>query len=168
MSAGVMRQPLSPARFRLISHWHLDAPAERVWAALTETGDWPAWWPYVRAVRELRPGTGDGFGARHHLAWGSRLPYGLSFEAEVIQAQRPWLLRARVRGDLNGMGTWELTPAGGGTRLRYLWCVEPGTRWMRLLAPLAGPVFRWNHAAVMRAGAQGLARHLGVRLLEAR
>jgi len=27
-------------------------------------------------------------------------------------------------------------------------------------------VFRWNHEGVMHAGAEGLARHLGARLLE--
>jgi hypothetical protein len=30
-------------------------------------------------------------------------------------------------------------------------------RWMRFIAPIAAPVFRWNHDGVMRAGAQGLA-----------
>ena len=35
------------------------------------------------------------------------------------------------------------------------------------LAPLARPVFAWNHHGVMRAGGEGLARRLGVRLVEA-
>jgi hypothetical protein len=34
---------------------------------------------------------------------------------------------------------------------------------MRALAPLLAPVFRWNHAGVMRAGEAGLARHLATR-----
>jgi len=34
--------------------------------------------------------------------------------------------------------------------------------WMRLLAPLLAPLFRWNHDRVMRTGCVGLARPLGV------
>ena len=29
------------------------------------------------------------------------------------------------------------------------------------MAPLAAPIFRWNHDMVMREGAKGLARKLG-------
>jgi hypothetical protein len=36
---------------------------------------------------------------------------------------------------------------------------------MNLLAPLARPVFAWNHDVVMRWGGEGLARLLGTRLV---
>ena len=36
---------------------------------------------------------------------------------------------------------------------------------MNLLAPLARPIFEWNHDVVMRRGAEGLARLLGARLV---
>ena len=36
---------------------------------------------------------------------------------------------------------------------------------MRLAAPLLRPVFAWNHFAVMRAGANAMARTIGCRLL---
>ena len=46
--------------------------------------------------------------------------------------------------------------------MRYAWHVRT-TGWvMNLLAPVARPVFDWNHAQLMRAGGQGLARRLGV------
>jgi hypothetical protein len=76
-------------------------------------------------------------------------------------------LRGCARGQLDGMGTWELSAEGETTRVRYIWCVDLTTRWMRFIAPVAAPVFRWNHDGVMRAGARGLARHLGVRLISA-
>jgi hypothetical protein len=38
---------------------------------------------------------------------------------------------------------------------------------MNLLAPIARPIFAWNHDYVMRNGAQGLARLLDARLLTA-
>jgi hypothetical protein len=36
---------------------------------------------------------------------------------------------------------------------------------MNFLAPIARPVFRWNHNVVMHQGGQGLADLLGARLL---
>ncbi|WP_157265899.1 hypothetical protein [Azohydromonas aeria] len=45
--------------------------------------------------------------------------------------------------------------------------MEPQAPALRLLAPLAAPLFRWHHRAVMRDGARGLARHLGTRLTDA-
>ncbi|OUC07939.1 polyketide cyclase, partial [Litorilinea aerophila] len=38
-------------------------------------------------------------------------------------------------------------------------------RWMNLLAPLARPIFAWNHDIIMAWGGQGLARLLGAQLL---
>ena len=49
--------------------------------------------------------------------------------------------------------------------MRYTWKVNLVEPWMRGVRLLAGPIFRWNHNAVMRAGAIGLARHLNVKLL---
>ena len=155
------------AQFELVSHWHVAAPIERVWQAIKQTEEWPSWWPYVRSVQDLTPGDADGLGAIRHIAWSSRLPYGVAFDVEVVEMQRPRRLCGRAHGQLDGVGTWELTPDGDTTRVRYLWCVDLGSRWMRFIAPLAAPVFRWNHDGVMRAGARGLARHLGVELLSA-
>jgi hypothetical protein len=36
---------------------------------------------------------------------------------------------------------------------------------MNVLAPVARPLFAWNHDHVMRSGGEGLARLLGARLL---
>ncbi len=154
------------ARFQLVSQWHLAAPVAAVWEALKATERWPDWWPYVQSVRELHAGDADGLGAIRHIRWSSRLPYGVAFDVEVVELQRHRLLRGRARGQLEGAGVWELTPDGETTRVRYTWCVDLATRWMRALAPIAAPVFRWNHNGVMRAGAKGLARHLGVNLIE--
>ena len=49
---------------------------------------------------------------------------------------------------------------GGQTVVTYDWLVETTSRWMNLVAPVARPVFRWNHDAVMRSGGRGLARRM--------
>lgn len=154
--------------FDLQSHWHLEAPLEPVWQALTHPEQWPQWWPYVRRVTPLAEGAADGLGSVKRLEWGSRLGYGLGFDIETTEVLRLRRLRGRARGELDGEGLWELEPDGATTRVRYLWRVDVQRAWMRAVAPLAAPLFRWNHDGVMRAGAQGLARHLGVKLLGAR
>jgi hypothetical protein len=53
-----------------------------------------------------------------------------------------------------------LTPSGGGTLVRYDWQVEATKGWMRLLAPLARPMFAWNHDVIIRWGHDGLTRRL--------
>jgi len=49
----------------------------------------------------------------------------------------------------------------------YDWRVRTTKRWMNLASPIARPIFKWNHDRVMRWGGEGLARHLGCRLLAA-
>jgi hypothetical protein len=56
---------------------------------------------------------------------------------------------------------------GGVTAVTYEWSVATTKAWMNLVAPLARPVFAWNHDWVMRRGGEGLARELGARLLAA-
>jgi uncharacterized protein YndB with AHSA1/START domain len=153
-----------PARhFDLISHWRIAAPVERVWAALTDTEGWPRWWPYVRSVRTLACGRADGVGSVRRIEWATRLPYEIVIEVEAVESVRLERLRARSRGQLRGEGIWLLRAEGGFTDVTYVWRVELTRRWMRWLAPLLAPVFRWNHDGVMRAGGAGLARHLAGR-----
>lgn len=149
--------------FDLVSHWRIDAPVERVWTALSRPEDWPAWWPYVRSVQTLRAGDADGRGSVRRIEWATRLPYALSIEVEAVEVRRLERLRARSRGQLSGEGLWLLRGEHGVTDVTYVWRVQVEKPWMRWLAPLLAPLFRWNHDAVMRAGGIGLARHLGAR-----
>ena len=70
-------------------------------------------------------------------------------------------------GELTGSGRWRLTEDGGVTSVRYDWNVVTTKPWMNLLAPVARPLFKWNHDVVMNWGAEGLARKLGVERLSA-
>lgn len=146
--------------FDLITHWHIPAPVDHVWAALTDPESWPHWWPYVAAVHTLRPGDASGVGSLRSIEWSTRLPYHLVIEVEAVEARRHERLRARSRGQLTGEGIWLLHGAGASTDVTYVWRVELVKPWMRALSPLLAPVFRWNHAGVMRAGEAGLTRHL--------
>ncbi len=149
--------------FDLISHWRIAAPVDRVWAALADPQGWPRWWSYVRAVRTLQPGDASGVGSVRRIRWSTRLPYEIDIEVEAVEALRHERLRGRSRGQLCGEGIWLLRDAGEQTDVTYVWRVELARPWMRWLAPLLAPVFRWNHDGVMRAGEAGLTRHLAGR-----
>lgn len=150
----------SSHHFDLVSQWRIEAPADRVWAALTDPASWPRWWPYVREVRTLREGDAAGVGSVRRIDWATRLPYRIVIEVEAVESVRLQSLRARSRGQLDGEGLWLLRAEGGCTEVTYVWRVRLTRRWMRWLAPLLAPAFRWNHEAVMRAGEAGLRRHL--------
>ena len=155
------------AHFSLLTLWRLEAPIDRVWGALHDTVSWPTWWHYVVRVVPLEPGGASGEGGRWRLVWRTALFYSLAFEACVVRVQPPHLLDAEARGELKGTGRWRLSETGGVTDARYHWDVSTTKPWMNAVAPLLAPAFRWNHERVMAAGAEGLARHLGVRLLRA-
>ncbi|MFO1293220.1 MAG: SRPBCC family protein [Rubrivivax sp.] len=151
---------MSSHHFDLVSDWRIHAPVERVWSAITDPLAWPRWWPYVQRVQTLREGDADGVGSVRRIDWSTRLPYRLVIEVESVESVRHQRLRARSRGQLDGEGLWLLREGAGCTDLTYVWRVTLTRRWMRWLAPLLAPVFRWNHAGVMRAGEAGLRRHL--------
>jgi hypothetical protein len=120
----------------------------------------------VKRVVELKRGDAAGLGAIRRFTWSSKLPYSLSFDVTVTKIEKPRLLEGTASGELDGTGTWHLAERAGAVEVRYDWRVRTTKAWMRLVAPLARPVFAWNHHGVMRAGGEGLARRLGTRLLE--
>ena len=152
------------AEYHFVSTWQIQAPIERVWEEIYHAERWPSWWKYVVRVEELEPGAADGTGKRLRLLFRTRLPYTLGFDTRVTRVQPPSELEAEATGELQGTGRWTLTPAGGGTLVRYTWDIRTTRRWMNLLAPLARPVFSWNHDELMREGGQSLARRLGADL----
>ena len=147
-------------QFRLVTDWAIAAPVEAVWHALTAPEDWPSWWSAVEKVELLQPGNADGIGAYRRMTWRTALPYRLSFNMRTTRVEPMQVIEGRADGELDGTGCWTLTPVATGTRVRYEWTVEITKPWMRLLAPLARPVFAWNHGAVMDWGRDGLARML--------
>lgn len=153
------------AEYRFVTTWRLTAPIEEVWGAIYHTERWPSWWKNVERVIELEPGEASGTGSRHRLIWATQLPYKLVFDAQVTRVEPPFTLEIAASGELEGTGLWQLARESEGTRVRYTWHVRTTKRWMNLLAPLARPLFKWNHDAVMRRGGEGLARWLDARLV---
>jgi len=153
-------------QYSLVTRWHLNAPIERVWDALVASEEWPKWWHFVKEVVEIKKGDAQGLGSVQRFTWTSRLPYRLCFEVRVKVLEKPHWIEGIASGDLNGTGSWKLDDFGDSTRVTYVWLVSTEKAWMNLLAPILAPVFTWNHDQVMQEGGKGMARHLGVSLLD--
>ena len=159
------------AEYRFLTTWLLDAPRADVFEVIHDQEAWPSWWggdgKGVTAAAELEPGEEgkDGVGSLSRLTWRSKLPYDLDFEVRTVRVERPHLLCGEAVGELTGTGTWRLYEQDGTTAVIYDWDVRTTRAWMNLLAPVARPIFAWNHDWVMSRGGEGIARRLGCSLL---
>lgn len=149
-----------PDQFELVSHWRLDASIEEVWQILSDAERWPDWWPCVETVEQVHPGEPGGERSRWHYTWKTMLPYKLRMELCVTRIDVPILLEADVRGDVCGCGACRLARKNDQTIVRYEWKVRAHRSWMKCLAPIARPVFVWNHRMVMNQGEASLAAWL--------
>jgi hypothetical protein len=153
------------ADYRFTTTWVLKAERERVFQEIWDSERWPSWWKGVERVVKLEPGDEEGVGSVGRYVWKSALPYRLEFDMRTTRVERPRYMEGSAVGELAGTGRWRLFEEGGTTAVLYDWEVETTSRWMNVLAPLARPVFAWNHDVVMRQGGEGLARLLGAPLL---
>ncbi|HEX5374929.1 MAG TPA: SRPBCC family protein [Solirubrobacterales bacterium] len=154
------------AQYSFLTTWLLDSPREPVFEAIYDQARWPQWWRGVEEAEEVKPGNGDdGVGTVARMVWKSLLPYRVGFEVTTTRVERPHLMEGDAVGELTGTGRWRLFERDGVTAVLYEWDVATTKAWMNLVAPVARPVFEWNHDWVMARGGEGIARLLGCRLL---
>ncbi|MEU6975963.1 SRPBCC family protein [Streptomyces sp. NPDC046371] len=138
-------------RYRFRSVWRLAAPPDAVYAVLERAEEYPRWWPQVREVVPIDERTGT-------ARFRSLLPYDLVVTAEARRRDPgARVLEVALSGDLDGWARWTLALEGVGTRAVYEQEVEVRSPLMRALAVPGRPVFRANHALMMRSGRRGLA-----------
>ncbi|HSC91213.1 MAG TPA: SRPBCC family protein [Gaiellaceae bacterium] len=152
------------ADYRFLTTWLLDCSPLACWEAIHEPERWPDWWPGVLSVERLADGNGDGVGSVYRNAWRGVIPYTVRFDAHTTRVERPHVIELEARGELAGTGRWRIFD-GPAVAVTYEWSVRTTRPWMNALAPVARPLFAWNHNAVMRRGGEGLAGLLGARLL---
>jgi uncharacterized protein YndB with AHSA1/START domain len=153
------------AHYEFLSTWLLAAPRERIWDTIRDAAAWPEWWQGVVSAVELDGGDEQRVGSRYRVRWRSAIPYAVEFDFEVRELAPPAYMFGRATGGLEGTGAWRLYEERGVTAVTYDWRVATTKTWMNLVAPVARPVFAWNHDWVMARGGEGLARRLGVELL---
>jgi hypothetical protein len=154
-------------QYSLVTQWHLEAPIDQIWECLVTPDKWPSWWRYVEEVVVIEKGDLQGLGSVRRFTWTSKLPYRLCFDVRTITLTKPVYIEGAASGDLKGVGLWQLRDSGcNTTHVQYTWTVSTEKSWMNLFAPILSPVFKWNHNQVMREGGRGLAKYLGVKLLD--
>jgi hypothetical protein len=153
------------AEFQFVTVWRIAAPLPQVCDAVSQCLQWPQWWKGVEKVEEFDPGDTAGVGSLRRFTWRGRLPYRLCFDVLVTRIVPLTMLEGRASGEVEGIGRWQFADDGGVTVVRYEWLVRTNRWWMNIIAPIARPLFKWNHDQVMRQGAEGMARLLNARLL---
>lgn len=144
--------------YAFVTRWRIAAPVEQVWDEILHVERWTRWWRGLLRVEELEHGGADQVGRVCRFTWTGWLPYRLVVDMRSLRVRAPKRLESEARGSLEGQGRWQLTPANGQTLVEYEWRVRTTERWMNRLAPLARPLFIWNHHVVMRRGEEGLRR----------
>lgn len=159
--------PLRP--LDLISRWQIAAPLAAVWPALADPAGWPLWWPALGPARVLPARDLGMAGHGLRLAWSAGGPFKGEIVLATLEALPPERLRQRssaVPGAkqalLQGECIWLLRSDAGLTQVTHVWRLDPCAGALRWLQPAWAPPLRALHGRVMRAGALGLARHLGV------
>jgi hypothetical protein len=151
------------ADYEFVTEWRFQSDLAPVWELIYRAEEWPSWWKGVERVELIEAGGDDHIGSLRRYTWKSRLPYKLTFDMKLVRVEPLSLIEGEALGELAGRGLWRLSCEGGITTARYDWSVRTTKAWMNLLAPVARPVFKWNHDVVMNWGAEGLAKKLGVR-----
>jgi hypothetical protein len=148
------------AEYHLLTIWRIEAPLEKVYAAIADSLRWPDWWPSVRKVEQTADGEADGIDSVRRYAWEGRLPYRVVFEVRATRIEKLVAIEGTARGDLDGVGRWKFSRQGKLSVVHYEWHVRSKRWWMNLVAPVARSIFIRNHAQIMEQGGRALARLL--------
>lgn len=141
--------------------FEVGAPPADVFDLVVEPEPWLAHWGDLVEVDRRQPPGEDGVGSA--VAGSVRAPWGyrIGGRIDVVAAERPVWVDMRVTGTIRGTGTWRLTATPDGTAVTFAWTVRPVATWLRVLTPVARPLFESAHARVVRHAVDAAATHLG-------
>ncbi len=152
---------MSSNEFRIVTRWQFEAGISEIAAILGDPEGFPRWWGDVYLeVRTLDSGGADGIGQRIAVRSRGWLPYRVNWIGTLVESDAPhrWVIGAE--GDLTGRGTWQLTQHGPVAEVTFDWRVRADRPLFRVLAPVLGPVFAWNHRWAMERGGILLKREI--------
>ncbi len=134
------------------------SPAD-VWEAMTRTGTYTTWWPWLRHLDASGLVAGD--------VWVCHvqppLPYSLRFTITLDEVVEGRSVRATVAGEIVGSASVELIASGAAsTVVHFTSDLAPAAGVLRAFAACARPLVTWGHDWVIdqgirqfRAGALG-------------
>jgi len=135
--------------------WSVRAATARVFDALVDLANYPAWWPDIRAVTRVDDDTAE-------VTCRALLPYALTFRLHrAEQDERSGRMRVDMTGDLEGYCQGVVAEhRSEGALLAISQRVMVNKRLLRTFAPIARPLFRANHAVMMHRGQRGFRNYL--------
>lgn len=136
------------------SVWAVRAATGRVFGALVDLASYPLWWPDIRSVTRVDDDTAD-------VRCRSVLPYELNFRLHRAEEdERARRMRVTITGDLEGYVQGLVAHHTTGALLAIQQQVTVRKPLLRVFSPVARPLFRANHALMMRRGQRGLTAYL--------
>jgi Polyketide cyclase / dehydrase and lipid transport len=159
--------PIIPtAHYSFTTIWKLEAPIALVWSKIHAIEQWPRWWKGVKQVKLVHHGLENGLEAEYEITFKSVLPYTLVLRSKVVRLVFLKLMEGKATGELEGTGLWTLSENDNVTTVLYDWKVVTTRWWMNAIAPIARPIFIWNHNQLMKQGGVGLAMLLNCKLIQ--
>jgi uncharacterized protein YndB with AHSA1/START domain len=147
--------------YQFMTEWKIDAPREVLYEILRDGKDYPQWWPAVYLEAHHTPsGRADKLGDRVRFLTRGRLPYRLSWTAEVVRFEPPELIEIKATGDFDGRGIWRLASGKESTLITFDWRLRADKPLLKWLSPVLKPVFRWNHKWAMDRGIESLIKEV--------
>ncbi len=181
LEKGKVENSFGASSYYFLDEWFIPAAAIEVWPYIAKGSEYPLWWGMVYDKVELLSNTnesqvgqqGESYGESQGESYGEpycapqvgdkaavsahgRLPYHIHFTTEITAVEPLRLLALKATGNLNGQGTWRLTPIKGGTRVTFEWIVQADKLLLRMLSPLVKPLLADNHRWTMRQGEAAL------------
>ena len=128
-------------------HRAFDVSPEELWAVLSEVDRYRSWWPWLQRLDADALAPGETW----RCAVRAPLGYPVRFELDLDRVEPPWLVTARVTGDILGAASIDLERTGDGCVLRFRSALEPAAGHLRLLGRMAPGFARRGHDAVIDA-----------------
>lgn len=155
------------ARYRFLTEFELTSSPAAIEDTLRDVDNWNTWWRWAQRIESLTSERGA-VGARYRNRIATPLLYGFTYDTELVEVTDD-LIRLNVSGDLQGTGLFRFRETdSGGSFLSFDWSVETRKGWMNVIAPIARPIFIWNHHRLMADFGEGLGEASGGGLLATR
>jgi hypothetical protein len=123
--------------------------------------DYPQWWGNVyKKIEKLNNLDDDQPGVQYAVTIGGFLPYKLTISNEVTHIHKPYIIRFKAFGDLQGHGTWYFNASEGGTTITFDWRVVANKAVIRWFSFLLKPLFRANHHYCVKEAEKGIRNDL--------
>jgi uncharacterized membrane protein len=101
------------ADYRFVTTHEIRAPMEQVWDALRDFARYPTWQKHIVQAQLIESGGPDGVGDKTRLKVKGRLPFTLTIDIIVTQADPPRTLEVRSLGGTGRSRALHAQPAPG-------------------------------------------------------